>query len=345
MKNFFISFFIITTAVFGVLFAVQMKDAGKFGTQITELTQQHEDAVKEADTLRKQVAVLTQEKEALSQDKKTLEQEVADYKTQMEDLETVVAKTQESADAAEAAAKAGEDQEGAAKFAEGLAEMMDTPEMRETVRMQIQGAVIEPIYGSLMKSLNMSAEDREKFTEILMEKYMAGMDMFGAMQSGDPEDYKKVQADIEQRQKEVDGKIKELLGDENYKKYEYYQQTEQERMVVGQFNQRLAYSNNPISEDQHEQLVKLMYEEKQAAKDDPGYFNPEKAGPDELTDEGIDNLARIQVDINRRVRDRADSVLEEDQLLAFEKFQDAFLQQQLMGLRMASQMFKPKKEE
>jgi hypothetical protein len=342
MKNFFISFFLVTTAVFAVLFAIQVKDASKFGTQITELTQQNEDAVKEANTLRKQIAVLTQEKDALSEDKKTLEQEVADYKTQMEDLETVVTKTQESADAA---AEAAEGQEGASKFAEGLAEMMDTPEMRETVRMQIQGAVIEPIYGSLMKSLNMSAEDREKFTEILMEKYMAGMDMFGAMQSGDPEDYKKVQAEIEQRQKEVDGKIKELLGEENYKKYEYYQQTEQERMVVGQFNQRLAYSDNPISEDQHEQLVKLMYEEKQNVKDDPGYFNPEKAGPDELTEEGIDNLARIQVDINKRVRDRAGSVLNEDQLLAFEKFQDAFLQQQLMGLRMASQMFKPKKAE
>jgi len=340
MKNFFLSLFLVTTAALAVLLVVQMNDAKKLETQVESLTTAQKETVATANKLQKEIAGLKSNAKALAQEKEKSRQETEEYKKQIAQLKTDVT---DAIETAETAAETAEEGDGASKFAEGLAEMMETPEMRETVRMQLQGAIIDPVYGSLMKDLNMSSADREKFTEILMEKYMAGMDMFSVMQSGDKDAYKKLQVEIEERQQEVNDKIKEMLGDENYKKYEYYQKTEQERMVMGQLNQRLSYSDNAISGDQNEQLIKVMYEEKQAAKDEPGFFNPEKAGPDDLTEERIDDLARIQADINKRVRDRAGSILGTDQLLAFEKFQDALLQQQLMGMRMASQMFKTKK--
>jgi len=345
MKNFILYLFLITTVVFAVLFGIQLQKTATVTTELAAQKQACLSAELQAASNKAYASALEISAKETGQERGELQNQVASLKLEIVDLQTAMADKEDQLVAITEKTADDETDSGASKMAQGLAEMMDSPEMRETIRMQIRNAVIDPVYGSLMKEMNLSEDEKSKFIDILMERYMAGMDMFQMMQEGaDEEKWKDYQSELEKRQQEVNDDMKKLLGDEKYEKYDYYQNTEQERMQVMQLNQRLAYADQTLSHDQEEQLVKLMYDERSAIAEEPDYFDPQKAGPNDLTEEKINKLLQLQADLNKRVRDKSSTILDEAQRTSFEAFQDAYLQQQSMGLRMASQMFKKKSE-
>ena len=63
---------------------------------------------------------------------------------------------------------------------------------------------------------------------------------------------------ITNAQAEVDDNIKTTLGDTAYAQYQTYEQTQPERNLVTQLQQRLSYSATPLTDDQANQVIAIM---------------------------------------------------------------------------------------
>ena len=173
-------------------------------------------------------------------------------------------------------------------FTSGLADMMKTPEMQDMMRVQLENTLVNPVYGNLIKEFNLNDMDAEVFRNLLTEKvmvnYEAGMQMLNGI---DKEKNKEINNTTKEQKESVDNMIKELIGEENYKKDEEYQQTETERMVCSQFNNVLAIMGNNLTPEQNDDLVDIMYEERRCEANLPDYIKLESITPENLNEETI----------------------------------------------------------
>ena len=67
-----------------------------------------------------------------------------------------------------------------------LAKMMENPEMKKMIREQ-QKAALKMIYGDLYKDLNMTEDEKAKFTEALLDNQMKNMERGTKLFQQDPE--------------------------------------------------------------------------------------------------------------------------------------------------------------
>ncbi len=274
-----------------------------------------------------------------------IEKKTEELKKQMVEKENTIAALQndlaeEIAQSQQAGASEEEDQEGGKNLMSNIADMLENPDMRDAIRGQIKIAQVNPIYGSLIKKLKLSADKEEALSDLITDRFLTGTDAIKSLNSADESARKATLDNIKKQKEEINEQIKELLGEEAYKEYEKYSESEGERMIVGQFAQQLSYSGTlPLNESQNENLVQILKEENEAAKKDPNYKDMEGMSPSEYDDDTISDILFRQIDINKKVRDRAQKVLSADQLKGLERYQENFIKQLEMGLKMSKQMF------
>ncbi|WP_415907670.1 hypothetical protein [Oleiharenicola sp. Vm1] len=63
---------------------------------------------------------------------------------------------------------------------------------------------------------------------------------------------------VQNAQNEVDNNIRAAIGDAAFAQYQNFEQTQPQRTVVSQLQQRLSYTDAPLSDAQTEQLVQLL---------------------------------------------------------------------------------------
>lgn len=142
----------------------------------------------------------------------------------------------------------------------GFAALMDQPEMQRLMALQQKGA-LDARYSQLFKSLNLTPEQLERFKNLLVEKSTAMMDVLAAARQqginprSDRDAFQKLVSDA---QAQVDDSIRSALGDVGYQQYKNFEQTQPQRAVVGQLEQRLSYSSTPLSDEQANQLVNIL---------------------------------------------------------------------------------------
>ena len=219
-----------------------------------------------------------------------------------------------------------------------LSKMMSDPAMKEMMRSQ-QKTMINTMYGSLFKELNLSPEEKQKFSELLLDQQMktmeAGMGVFeeGGLTS--------VAESVSAQQKESEEQLKALLGEERFTQYQEYQKTVGDRVQIDQLRQQMETAGTPVQEAQLGQLLALMKEERERTpppiSQDPqaAFANAEKM----LSGEAMENQMAWQEEMNRRVLERAATVLTPDQLKAYEQFQTQQINMQKLGLKMMKGMF------
>jgi len=114
-----------------------------------------------------------------------------------------------------------------------LGKMMKDPAMREMLRGQ-QKATINTMYSGLFKELNLSSEEKEKLTGMLVDSQMKNVEnaqgMFGEKE-GAAEDASKL---FVEAKKQTDAELAALLGDERFAQYEDYQKNIGERTQLDQ---------------------------------------------------------------------------------------------------------------
>jgi RNA polymerase sigma factor (sigma-70 family) len=130
----------------------------------------------------------------------------------------------------------------------GLASMMSDPAMKEYIH-QVQAKMIKERYEPLMKELNLSPENAEKFTQLIGDIWSKGTD--AASGSGETA-LQSVQEAVEKANKGM----QELLGDAGVARYNEFNMEIPARTTIKLLDGRLA--DNQLSDDQTGQLIKVV---------------------------------------------------------------------------------------
>jgi len=336
MKKGITILFIVSTIILAVVYVLELNNSKKLQSQLDEITLEIQDTVKELAISKTEAGKL----------KKT----VVDYKEEVADLnntkEELVAQVEQQSGKLEDVVAASEEKESETageKFASGLAEMMDTPEMQETIRMQIENALINPVFGEFIKNLGMDEMDTETFRGLLSHRFMIGASAGMKMMNSDQDQRAELRQQIEQEEGTVDSMIEEMLSEEKYKEYEEYKNTMPERMALNQFNQQLSMSGSILTPEQNQQLVSVMHDARIEAQKDENYFNAEKSDFSDFNDENLLKYQNQQQAINDKTLEQSKKILDDKQLEKFELYMINLQRQQEMQLKMAQKMFGNKK--
>ena len=141
-----------------------------------------------------------------------------------------------------------------------LSKMMSDPAMKEMMRSQ-QKTMINTMYGSLFKELNLSPEEKQKFSELLLDQQMKTMEAgMGIFEEGG---LTNVTQGVQAQQKESEEQLKALLGEERFTQYQEYQKTLGDRVQIDQLRQQMETAGTPVQEAQLRQLLALTKEERE----------------------------------------------------------------------------------
>jgi hypothetical protein len=247
-------------------------------------------------------------------DRAALMRKLADAENRIRDLETAQAAAQPAADAPErprrrapgtadgAPAAPRRDFRAGRDGFRAMNALLGTPEGARLMAAQ-QKAMLDNRYARLFQKLNLPPDQLEKFKSLLVEKENVTRDTMGAARD-EGLDFRANRDDlralVDQANAELDAAIASAIGQDNFSTYQTYQQTQAERTLVGQLDQRLSYAATPLTPVQGEQLTTLLASASAggaaAAGAPPMYINTGPggtimAGGPQITDEIIKQAA------------------------------------------------------
>jgi hypothetical protein len=240
-------------------------------------------------------------------------------------------------------AQAAESKSAQGGFGTLLSKIMDDPQTRGFIREQ-QKMMMEQLYAPFTKRIGLTPEETARFNELMVDTAMKGAEkatsVFGDS-SGRAEALKAIAAETSASEE----RLKELLGEDRFQQYKEYQKTAGDRMQLNMFKQQFGADNLSLSDDQTEQLLGFMKEEKQGLAN----FGHPVAGMGQdaenldavLSEDKSEMMLQSQEYVNERVLERAKTILSPEQLNAFAKYQTNQLQTMRMGIGMARKFFEP----
>lgn len=196
---------------------------------------------------------------------------------------------------------------------EEMTRIQESPEFQQLRAVQMKGT-LDYRYAALFRQLSLPPAKLEALKNLLLERQTVGMDVnsVARAQGLDPRrDGALLQQLVSQARDDINAGIRDLLGEETYRSYEFYEQTMPYRDVVNQLDLRLSYASAPLTDAQAEELVRIVVE----ANQDP--VAPAVAsGMSRAFD-----LRRLQTSLNDTAMDRARGILTPDQYPALEELQ------------------------
>ena len=146
------------------------------------------------------------------------------------------------------------------QLANALRNVMSKPEVQALLSVQ-QKAAIDARYASMFKSMNLSADQADKVKNLLADRATTMQDVMNAARDQginprtDPQGFQKLLADA---QTDINNGLKAVLGDGGFNQLQNYEQTLPQRNVVNQLQQRLSYTDTPLTQAQADQLVQVL---------------------------------------------------------------------------------------
>jgi len=331
--------FLLLAVLAGILVTVSIVQWQKHDAQKAEITSLRGEIERKT---REIADAQAQQKRAEIQKREFLEQ-ASDLAGKLQSQRVASAQAEAKAAKALAASRSRPPGMGQRGFGAAMAKMMEDPEMMKVIREQ-QRVKMDSLYSPLVKKVNLTPEEANQFKDLLANNMMSGAtkatSLFGANSST-----KRTEAlrALNAEQKDIEQQIREFLGESRYAEYQDYQQTVAERMQLNQFRLQNAGGEGALTDQQVEQLLGVMKEEKQAVTAATGQAFP-VAGQDAsnleamFSKEGAEKLLQAQETISQRVYDRARDILSPDQLVSFCSFQTNQLQMMRMGINMARKL-------
>lgn len=139
-------------------------------------------------------------------------------------------------------------------------EAMARPEVQAALSLQRQLGV-EARYSALFRNLNLSPDQAGKLKALLAERQSTVQDIMtvareqGVHPRTDPEGFQKLVSDAEEQ---INDSIRAVIGDPGLAQLQTYEQTLPQRALVSDLQQRLSYSDTPLSSAQAEQLIQIL---------------------------------------------------------------------------------------
>jgi hypothetical protein len=141
-----------------------------------------------------------------------------------------------------------------------LRDLVTKPEVQALMRVQQQAAV-DARYAALFRNLNLAPDQLNKLKTLLADRQTTLQDvMLAARDQGieprtDPAAFRKLVSDT---QEALNNNIRSLLGDSGFTQLQTYEQTLPQRNVVNDLQQRLSYTDTPLTPNQADQLVQIL---------------------------------------------------------------------------------------
>jgi RNA polymerase sigma factor (sigma-70 family) len=266
--------------------------------------------------LQEQVALNARNSQALQAENAKLQERNIVYAKSMESMAHDVAKARARNSAALHSKPAVAGIKGNA-----LAEMFKDPAIVDAMKEQ-QASMLKMQYAPLVKQLNLSPEDADKFYQILSDRAAKGME---ALQSGK---IGAASADTSVAD------LKSLLGDSGYTQYTTFTQNMADQTMLTMMTQNFA--DNPLSDTQKQQLLQAMNTARQNVT--PNSVTPDFSSPDEIATQ-MDQFAQQQKQVDQNVLQQAAAFLTPDQLQTLSSSQSNIISMQKVGWTMAQKMF------
>ncbi len=298
---------------------------------VRNLKKKRSSAYKESEELRIEMGLLKAKVRELEEQLAS-----AESKMQLAALDEEAAFEEEGADTE--TEKLVPDMKGIGKLA---GKMMKIPGMKKMIREQ-QRVQLDMMYGDLYKKLWLSEENLTAFKELLLDRQMSMVELGLEFLDGemDKEKQKEVDKKVKEAQEEIDEEVRDFLGDEKFEKYQEYNNTITERIILSQYKQQLAATQiDALTDYQENQLIQAMKDERVNFPASEDYGDPTNPKPPMFSKEMIDSYLRNKEEYNKRIIEKTGQLLTEEQLDQFKTALKNQLDMEKLGMEMASKMF------
>ena len=216
----------------------------------------------------------------------------------------------------------------------GIAKFLSDPAMKKALLSQ-QRFMLTQQYATLVKQLNLTPEQSDKFYNILSDASSSAVDKAAAMFSGDKDAAAKAMKDTEGSQAVADTQLQALLGADGFAQYKEFKDTVSERMLLDQM--KPSFAAEPLTPDQEQKLLQIMRTERENAAHLPGQaeVQPDPADPMGSMGAGV----RIQQQANDQTLQQASAFLSPTQVQALSMAQSNMMGMVKMSMGMANAMF------
>ena len=264
-------------------------------------------------------------------------------KAQVESAATKAATTP-AASVAEspAAADPAKDKNPFGKLSKAMEKMMTSEAGKEAMKQGSKG-MVEAISKELLELMDLDPEAKKAFlsalTDAQMEQQALGMKMLSAGKMT-KEEREALSKDLKDKHEAHEAKIKEILGnDEKFSQYKQYQDSMPERQQLGGMKDRFSAANAPMSEEQEQQIMDVMYSERKNMKWDHDYADQQDINPEKFTDASIARYEAQSKEYDQRMEARLQGTFSEPQMEAFREQRNMQHTMESMGLNFAKAMF------
>jgi RNA polymerase sigma factor (sigma-70 family) len=201
----------------------------------------------EQEPLLAQVRRLSQERDETTNRLATLEQENAGLKSNRNTMELL--KLRGEVGPLRQRAAADEAKAQATSSANGMAQLMSNPAMKEYIQ-QAQKEKIRSLYSDLFKELKMTPEQTDTFLQLLTDFASKGMAKYTSGAPGAPD------SDSQAAATEMGIQLHALLGDDGIARFKEYSTEIPARTTINLLNTQLG--DAPLSSDQSAQLFQVV---------------------------------------------------------------------------------------
>jgi hypothetical protein len=227
-------------------------------------------------------------------------------------------------------------------FAKTARKMWDNPAGKSMMNQGVKMAV-SMMYQDFIDDLDLTKEETEYFKNLL-GKEMAGQQELGMKLLGaTPDEQKALAEELAQRGRDQEEEIKKFLNsEEDYKKYTDYKNHLPERQQLDGIRATMSSKGVALDEETETRLVDAMYRARTESKV-PDYSGP--GGIEEMMKGNmVEAFEKSWASQQETLKVEAAKVLNEDQMAAFQEYQQQAKEMQLMGLKMAEKMMPGKKD-
>jgi hypothetical protein len=204
-------------------------------------------------------------------------------------------------------------------------EWMKSPIARDLMRSH-QREWIRRSSDDLFTLLDLSPGQTEALIALMADAQSPGFEL-GASGRIDPVTFENVRNKVEDQRRQTDQAIRELLGEEKYRTYQDYRNTEMERTQVSELRRLFETTATPLRGEQSAQLLAALIEERTTAPP----WTRDQAAP---TEDETQRYQQWSEEYQLRVQERIASLLSPEQLErynAFRRMQEAMRTDAISG--------------
>jgi len=229
------------------------------------------------------------------------------------------------------------------------AKLFRDPEMRAAMRKEheraIERSAKQLVNSNLIEQLQLTPEQAATLRDLVKKKHAPGWEMNMVLMNGELSSAELAEAGRKMRDQRAaaDSEIRAFLGDERYATYVWQEDSEEERSRIKEFRAKLAEQSATLRPEQEDNLLRAMYEEREATTFTHDFHNPHNFDMDQLpeiySEASLDQFMREMEQLNERCIHRAQSILGPEQSGEFAQSLRDHFERSKVTIKMTAALF------